>query len=185
MGVQLDSLADAVTSGVAPAVVGLVLLTDMDGVGELWWWLPMTVAVAAVWRLARFNVTSENECGAAGDLGFEGMPAPAAALWWISVLMLVAEGAGETVILAAVILGSTAIPWAMVSRKRMVDVKDWGKNARYDRARKVVLASSLLAGLGVGGGLGLAAGGVLAGVLAYVVGSLLGQSIMRHSPHSA
>lgn len=73
-GVQLDSLADAVSFGVAP----LCLLV---GIGSRWpSWLLLTVglayAVCTMLRLARFNVQTGDEDR---HEGFVGLPSPAAA----------------------------------------------------------------------------------------------------------
>jgi len=89
MGVQLDSIADAVSSGVTPAIVGVMFLHAWaPAVPVLVKFLPLTMAMAATWRLARFNV--EYAAGADGS-GFRGMPAPAGALWWIGTLLVGAQ----------------------------------------------------------------------------------------------
>ncbi len=149
MGVQLDSIADAVSSGVTPAIAGVVFLhawaPAMPGVLKF---LPLTMAIAATWRLARFNV----EYAAGSDVsGFRGMPAPAGALWWIGVLLTGAQyemfGVGGTAtMIASVFIGSTLIPWWMISDRSMMDLKGWGRSVDYDRKRIM-----LLFGLGIVG----------------------------------
>ncbi len=143
MGVQLDSLADVVTSGVVPAVIGVTILNAWaPALPEALKWLPLLVAAAAAYRLARFNVRAEVK-----RLGFEGMPAPAGALWWWGVWMLAAHyevyggpglyGLGGVMwVMAGVLLGSTLVPWAMISERPMMDLKSWGQSAAYDRSRK-------------------------------------------------
>jgi CDP-diacylglycerol--serine O-phosphatidyltransferase len=81
MGVQLDSLADVVTFGVAPGMILFSFLrlswaaeeTALDR--SLIYLLPaFLVPMAAAWRLARFNITPSNpNC-------FEGVPSPAVGL---------------------------------------------------------------------------------------------------------
>lgn len=143
MGVQLDSLADVVTSGVVPAVVGITLFYGwgpaLPGVVQ---WLPLTMAAAAAYRLARFNVRAEVK-----RLGFEGVPAPAGALWWWGTWMLAAHyeahggpglyGLGGVLHVAvSSIIGAVLVPWAMVSERPMMDLKSWGVSEAYDRSRK-------------------------------------------------
>lgn len=81
-GVELDSLCDAVSFGVAPSVmVWAVFFNQWQNWGLLIASLP---ALAAVFRLARFNVqlTSMED-----KLYFRGMPVPAAALTIVSYLL--------------------------------------------------------------------------------------------------
>ena len=83
LGAQLDSLSDAVSFGAAPVVSVAVLLTREAGMANVWWWLGATVYVGcALTRLAHFNVSNETIDG------FVGLPAPAAALIWSSILLL-------------------------------------------------------------------------------------------------
>ena len=77
-GAQLDSLADAISFGVAPAlIVYLWALSEAGGIG---WAVALVFAVACTLRLARFNTG----LGAAkaqpwADRFFTGVPAPAGA----------------------------------------------------------------------------------------------------------
>lgn len=72
-GVELDSLADIVSFGMAPAV--LLYTFKMIEFGS-WGWLPGFVFIsAAAFRLARFNLTAKLE----SKSNFIGMPVPAAA----------------------------------------------------------------------------------------------------------
>lgn len=78
MGEQLDSLADAVSFGVAPGAILYRLLqtgfSDHTAVSE-WWYLPAILfPCAAVWRLAKFNLDKEQR------YYFKGIPTPAAGL---------------------------------------------------------------------------------------------------------
>ena len=82
-GRELDSLSDAIAFGVAPAVCGLLLTPpDSRTVGELVWWAAaFAFAASAITRLGFYNVVSERA------EGFIGVPVPAAALIWSSVLL--------------------------------------------------------------------------------------------------
>ena len=71
-GAEMDSLADAISFGVAPALI-MVLLYFSDG----WSWvIGFVYASAVVVRLARFNV----EQGGEAKRHFHGLPTPAAAM---------------------------------------------------------------------------------------------------------
>lgn len=83
-GAQLDSLADAITFGVAPGVLVAMLhaMGRYDGALPFWskmaWVFGAAYACAAVIRLARFNVeTASHEESA--HMAFKGLPSPAAA----------------------------------------------------------------------------------------------------------
>ena len=112
MGVQLDSLADVVTGGVAPAMVAMRLFQDDGGAGLTWEMLAcLGVAAAAAFRLARFNVTAES---GEGGTDFEGMPAPAAGVFWMGVMLAWGELHGSMDVLMAVALawlGWWWCPW--------------------------------------------------------------------------
>jgi CDP-diacylglycerol--serine O-phosphatidyltransferase len=73
-GVQLDSLADAISFGVAPAILSYAW--GLEALGRLGMFSGFLFVSAAVLRLARFNIQS----AAGGDKRyFVGMPSPAAA----------------------------------------------------------------------------------------------------------
>lgn len=93
LGVQLDSLADDVTFGVAPALV----MFDLYRGAEARWvdnevvmqWLGLVVLLIAafsVLRLAKFNIDTTQ------STEFEGLPTPANALFIISLALLVEQG---------------------------------------------------------------------------------------------
>jgi CDP-diacylglycerol--serine O-phosphatidyltransferase len=84
-GVQLDSLADVVSFGIAPAVMafawGIRSLPDQGTSGiqqlsEFGWVACLAFLICCAWRLARFNVQST---AAPASKNFVGMPCPAAA----------------------------------------------------------------------------------------------------------
>ena len=81
MGKQLDSLADLVSFGVAPAMIlyqflRLSMAKEEDGINSsIIWLLPaFIIACAGAWRLARFNIDDTQ------SYGFKGVPIPAAGL---------------------------------------------------------------------------------------------------------
>ena len=95
-GAQLDSLCDAVTFGIAPAILSYRMFADellklrssgfwanIAGKGVLF--AVVVYAMCALVRLARFNVeTDEN---AASHMNFAGLPSPAAAGLIVSLIL--------------------------------------------------------------------------------------------------
>ena len=141
MGVQLDSLADVVTGGLAPAMVAMRLFQDDGGAGMTWEMLAcLGVAAAAPCRLARFNVAASS---GEGGTDFEGMPAPAAGVFWMGVMLAWGELQGGFEMLWVVGLawiGLVVVPLAMVSRRKMWGLKGLGKDAHRDKWRGVFIA---------------------------------------------
>lgn len=101
MGAELDSLADAIGFGVAPALVVYVTLLEGSRAG---WVVALVYAVCLVLRLARFNtLLGVEDRPAYTKEFFTGVPAPAAAIlaltplvlslqlgrgWWTSTLLV-------------------------------------------------------------------------------------------------
>ena len=100
-GGQLDSLADAVSFGAAPAIIALHVF-KFDGVdvplfvSRLIWAIGALYLACALMRLARFNVS--NEHGEQAHMSFLGLPSPGAAGGVLAVILLhqslVADAAG-------------------------------------------------------------------------------------------
>jgi CDP-diacylglycerol--serine O-phosphatidyltransferase len=88
-GEELDSLVDAITFGLAPAMIMYFAVLNREGWD--WFWCFLFVA-CAVLRLARFNV---EQAGTAKTY-FQGLPSPAAGItlatyYWFSETPLYAE----------------------------------------------------------------------------------------------
>ena len=77
MGEEIDSLADAVNFGVAPAFIVYATLLETSRVG---WIVVVLYAVCIVLRLARFNALLDVDQPAYAKEYFVGMPAPAGAI---------------------------------------------------------------------------------------------------------
>ncbi len=78
-GGQMDSLADIINFGVAPALVMYVFL--LDQARSIGWIAALIYVIAAGLRLARFNVMAERENKASWQSEyFVGVPAPAGAM---------------------------------------------------------------------------------------------------------
>jgi CDP-diacylglycerol--serine O-phosphatidyltransferase len=87
LGAELDSLADFLSFGVAPAI--LVYLWSLNQVKALGWALTLLFATCCALRLARFNTELENADRPPWMARFfTGMPAPAAAGCAIIPLLL-------------------------------------------------------------------------------------------------
>lgn len=77
-GAQLDSLADLVSFGVAPAII--MYRWSLEQMGHLGWIAALIFCACGAIRLARFNVESVRDEGATkGNPYFTGLPTPAAA----------------------------------------------------------------------------------------------------------
>jgi CDP-diacylglycerol--serine O-phosphatidyltransferase len=86
-GVQLDSLADVVSFGLAPAI--LAFLWGLWPLQRLGWAVGFLYVTAAAMRLARFNIQTNT---AADKRYFAGMPSPAAAGVIVSTVYLFPGG---------------------------------------------------------------------------------------------
>jgi CDP-diacylglycerol--serine O-phosphatidyltransferase len=94
-GAQMDSLADFVNFGVAPAM--LLYFTLLDELRPLGWVAALIYAMCGCLRLARFNVQLDipNKPAYESDF-FVGVPAPAGAMLVLLPLYLVQLGVEET-----------------------------------------------------------------------------------------
>lgn len=72
-GVQMDSLADAVSFGVAPGLI--IYEYTLKGLGKIGWAIAFIYCLCAILRLARFNCN----VGVVSKNYFQGLPSPAAA----------------------------------------------------------------------------------------------------------
>ena len=78
-GAELDSLADFVDFGVAPAIV--LYVAGLQDIRNLGWLAALLFAIACALRLARFNVMLDDPIAAPWRANyFVGMPAPAGAI---------------------------------------------------------------------------------------------------------
>jgi CDP-diacylglycerol---serine O-phosphatidyltransferase len=90
-GGQLDSLADVISFGCAPAFVALQLFKTLGeqlpiSVTRAVWCIGALYVACAAMRLARFNVT--NEHSEQHHRSFQGLPSPAAGLAVLAVVLL-------------------------------------------------------------------------------------------------
>ena len=129
IGKELDSLADIVTFGVAPSTIlfsklGIMsypsLLESLRGI------LPFIAYIMAAFsalRLAKFNLDERQ------TLGFIGLPTPANALFWGSLLIGLGKRIDSSPLMCIfIIVGIFISSWLMVSEIPMfaLKFKEWG-----------------------------------------------------------
>lgn len=106
LGVQLDSLADMVTSGVAPGFVMVKLLENQDFFeGQSYWtYLGFIITLGACYRLANFNIDTRQSDS------FIGLPTPANALFVMSLPLIIGECQHDFIFLNAwTLIGITLV----------------------------------------------------------------------------
>lgn len=110
-GIQLDSLADAISFGAAPAFLAWAFSLDsaVGGHGFAGLLIVFVYVACGIMRLARFNVSSSGKCKK--TCYFQGLPIPAAAavvvtmIW--SMMDLGIVGADKTGLMTFVMLASS------------------------------------------------------------------------------
>tara|TARA_B110001452_G_scaffold258043_1_gene252835 strand:+ start:445 stop:1248 length:804 start_codon:yes stop_codon:yes gene_type:complete len=84
VGKELDSLADVISFGVAPAFI--MYFWSLSNLGKFGWLLCLIYVVCVALRLARFNVNT-TEQASWKDNFFEGMPSPAGGIMLLMPLI--------------------------------------------------------------------------------------------------
>ena len=131
-GGQMDSLADIINFGVAPALVLYVFL--LDQARSFGWIAALIYAIAAGLRLARFNVMAERETKASWQSEyFVGVPAPAGAMLVLLPVYVGFLGVSSSVPFAYIAAGYTIIiGFLLVSRLPVWSGKSEGSRIRRD-----------------------------------------------------
>lgn len=156
MGKQLDSLADVVSFGVAPGMImyqflRLAIAAEPDGLdSSVIWLLPaLLLPVAAAWRLARFNIDTDQK------YYFKGLPAPAGGLLIASLPLIYWHGNVDTAVtllqnkwvLYAIILFTMVIT---VSTLPLLSLKFKDFTFKNNIPKVVLLAVAVAAGIFTG-----------------------------------
>ncbi|MDO5522881.1 MAG: CDP-diacylglycerol--serine O-phosphatidyltransferase [Bacteroidia bacterium] len=167
IGVELDSLADVVSFGVAPAAAVFVLLQNFmlfpPFLLPLKEFIPYTaflIPVFSAYRLAKFNIDTRQ------TTSFLGLPTPANALFWISYVYGVSQiqSEGFLYITLVLIIGLSLL---MVSEIPMFSLKI--KNLkRKGNEKQFLLIALMIAFVSV-----WQINGIAGGVLAYIAISVL------------
>lgn len=84
MGKQLDSLADLISFGLAPAFIAMHLAGAFipDAAFSIWTYTPLIIAPFAAYRLAKFNIDERQ------TVDFIGLASPSNALFWLSIPLI-------------------------------------------------------------------------------------------------
>ncbi|GAB6011873.1 CDP-alcohol phosphatidyltransferase family protein [Viscerimonas tarda] len=164
IGKELDSLADLVSFGMAPSLIAYRFLSDNVAVSDLGFlsvlnpyipYVAFLLAVFSALRLAKFNIDERQATT------FIGLPTPANALFWISLLYGIHDlSSKETapvfvfIILFLVIVFS----FLLVSEIPMFSLKIKslglkGNELRYILIVSIILALALVGVLGMGVGI--------------------------------
>ncbi len=150
MGKELDSLADVVSFGVAPGLIiyqflRMSFVREADGLDvSLVWLVPAFVfPCAAAYRLARFNLDTEQQ------FGFKGVPTPAAGLLIASLPLIYWYSDNETIVkllvnkwfLYALIF---VMSYLMVSKLPLMSLKFSDFTIRNNLSKIILLVVSIL-----------------------------------------
>lgn len=189
LGKQLDSLADAVSFGVLPAIMLFWKMHHIFVGPEFLTLIPVLIAPCAILRLAKFNIDETQAHG------FKGLPTPAAALFAgsLAATMSILETSWLTGFVAKSFIVMPVITYIlcrmMLSRVDMASIKNLGSKSDSVFNSKALLALLLLvpviAGIAVAiyfAGEGLAAAiatGVLAFSALYIVFNSIAGIIIR------
>ncbi|ASY62231.1 CDP-diacylglycerol--serine O-phosphatidyltransferase [Sinorhizobium sojae CCBAU 05684] len=138
-GGQMDSLADIINFGVAPALVLYVFL--LDQARSIGWIAALIYAIATGLRLARFNVMAERQVKASWQSEyFVGVPAPAGAILVLLPVYIGLLGFAPERIFAVVASAYTVlIAFLLVSRLPVWSGKSETSRVRRDLVLPVIL----------------------------------------------
>lgn len=137
LGKELDSLADLISFGLAPALLmfSTINLHSAGGAISPWAFGALFITVMGALRLAKFNIDDRQ------TTSFIGLPIPANAIFWIGYIGWCARfgypGTATTLIIVAI------VSMLMVSGMRMFSLKfknfDWRENFR----RYLIIAAAV------------------------------------------
>ncbi len=153
MGKQLDSLADVVSFGVAPAMIlyqflRMSLAQQEDGLNaSIIWLIPaFLLAGASAWRLAKFNLDNSQA------FGFKGMPTPAVGLLIASLPLIYWNHYSQP--LVDIILNKwflygliIFLSWLMVSNLPMMALKFKDLSIKNNLPKIILLLAAVAAAL--------------------------------------
>lgn len=153
LGKQLDSLADVVSFGVAPAMIlyqflRMSIAQQEDGLNtSIIWLVPAFIlAAAGAWRLAKFNLDDSQA------YGFKGVPIPAVGLmvaslpliYWNNHSQLIADILFNKWFLYGLII---FLSWLMVSNLPMMALKFKDFTLKNNLPKFILLAVVVIAAL--------------------------------------
>ncbi len=143
LGIQLDSLADVVTFGVAPGLLLFNLSAELSATGSgtvVWTWgivpqAPLMIPLFSAFRLAKFNISTDQKTH------FLGLPTPAMALSSLFIPLYYTYGAGDSLWLSPSLIAvwSTVISLLMVSNIPLISFKGSGRGWAENKWKYLML----------------------------------------------
>lgn len=125
IGKELDSLADVVTSGVAPGFIVFKMIQQCAPAGSVFQWIALVallIPLFAAYRLAKFNLDTRQ------SHSFLGLPVPSNALIWVGLALSLGTATFDPIahqlwFVVAVIAVSLLTDILMVSELPMFSLK--------------------------------------------------------------
>lgn len=153
LGKQLDSLADLVSFGVAPSLIvyhflRLSYASEANGLDISWWLLTpaFIIACAAAYRLATFNLSTDQQ------YGFKGVPTPAVGLLIASLPLIYWYSESESLInifqnkwfwYAVIVI----LSWLMLSRIPLIALKFKDFSIKNNLPKIILLVIGILSAI--------------------------------------
>ncbi len=153
MGKQLDSLADVVSFGVAPSLIiwqflRMAYAKETDGIEVSIIWLApaLFIACAAAYRLAKFNIATDQ------SYGFKGVPTPAIGLliacfpliYWNPQSEMIFNLLKNKWVLYVIVI---VLSWLMVSNLPIMALKFKDFTLKNNLPKLILLAVALIAAI--------------------------------------
>ena len=175
IGKELDSLADVVSFGVAPAAALFVLLRDHTLLPSFTEplqiyipYLAFIIPLFSALRLAKFNIDERQ------TTSFRGLPTPANGLFWVSFSVAVSDIAGSSyIVFPAIFILVALLSWLMVSEIPMFSLKI-KKISWKGYERQWLLAVMMVVLVAIWG-----IAGIAWGILSYILLSVITPSANR------
>lgn len=151
IGKELDSLADVVTFGVAPSAILFYLFHEvqypafLEPAAKILPYTAFLMAAFSALRLAKFNLDTRQ------TTSFIGMPTPANALFWASLLVSHGGWIESVPYMAYCLVAFIGVScWLMVSEVPMfaLKFKTWGWQGNETRYGFIAAAAAMTAWLG-------------------------------------
>ncbi len=169
LGKELDSLADVVSFGVAPASALYILMKDsfiypeaLQSISHLIPYIAFLIPVFAAYRLAKFNIDTRQ------SHSFIGLPTPANGLFWISYCYAFNKFATQSeVIIYVTVITVIIMSLIMISEIPMFSFKTKNKRIKGNE-KQIILILLIVAFVAIFGILGVALS-----IIAYVLISIL------------
>lgn len=154
MGLQLDSLADVVSFGVAPSMIiyqflRLAFASDENGINisSAWLYPVFVIAASGAYRLARYNITNHQQ-----SKNFIGVPIPAIGLVLASFPLIYWFSASELVV--GILLNKWFLylviaicSYLLVSKIPMLNLKFEGKSFAANKSRYILVIVGLISAI--------------------------------------